>query len=315
VIRPDRAESNDGPPQAAGPLVSIICIYLNELRFLAEAVGSVLDQDYGNFELLLIDDGSVDGSADLARDFATADPRVRCLAHADGANHGCSASRNLGLGAARGEFVTFIDADDVWPPHKLSAQTAILQSGPDIGLVCGAIVYWNSWAGGIDRTVRLGPVQDETIAPPDAFLALYPVGIWPAIATDAMVRRDLALQVGGFEDAFRDMYEEQTFFAKIMLVASVYLSSDTWLNYRQHPESSVPRAHRTGKYRKVRADFLRWLDGHLAQSPCACDPSISAAVRRELWLIRHPVIERIVRRMQRGPLATLLGPFRPYRVR
>src|SRR5262245_11303167 len=108
--------------------VSAIIIFLNEERFLAEAVESVFAQDFRDWELLLVDDGSTDGSAGLATGFARNHPdRVRYLRHADRGNHGMSASRNLGLSHARGQFVGFLDADDVWVPNKLSEQVAVFE--------------------------------------------------------------------------------------------------------------------------------------------------------------------------------------------
>jgi len=100
------------------PAVSCIVIFLNEERFLAEAIGSVLAQDHEPWELLLVDDGSTDGSAAIAHTFVQRHPdRVRYLQHADGATLGMSAARNLGLAHARGRYVGFLDADDVWLPE------------------------------------------------------------------------------------------------------------------------------------------------------------------------------------------------------
>ena len=93
--------------------VSAIVIFLNEERFLAEAIASVRAQTFRDWELILVDDGSSDGSAGIARAAAEEDPRIRVLAHPGGANRGMSASRNLGLSDARGEFVAFLDGDDL----------------------------------------------------------------------------------------------------------------------------------------------------------------------------------------------------------
>jgi glycosyltransferase involved in cell wall biosynthesis len=84
------------------PRVSVICIFLDEERFLREAIDSVVAQDFTDWELLLVDDGSRDASTGIARDYATAMPdKVRCLEHSDHANRGMSAARNLGLAHAR----------------------------------------------------------------------------------------------------------------------------------------------------------------------------------------------------------------------
>src|SRR5437764_627301 len=103
----------------ADPCVSVIVIAYNGEAYLAQAIDSVLAQSFQDFELLVVDDGSSDRTRPIAEAFRAATrPRVRVLAHADGGNRGMSAARNLGLSQARGEFIAFLDADDVWLPGK-----------------------------------------------------------------------------------------------------------------------------------------------------------------------------------------------------
>jgi glycosyltransferase involved in cell wall biosynthesis len=138
--------------ESASPKVSIVTIFLDAARFLPEALASVAAQDFADWELLLVDDGSGDGSAAIARAAADADPaRVRCLAHPGGGNRGMGASRNLAFAAARGEFLVRLDADDAFAsPTALSEQVALLDAHPDCGLVAGPVEYWASWRGGVD---------------------------------------------------------------------------------------------------------------------------------------------------------------------
>jgi len=99
------------------PLVSVITIFLDAERFLNEAIESLRAQTYERWELLLVDDGSRDGSSEIAREHAARDPhRIRVLEHAGHANLGMSASRNLGIAHARGDLVALLDADDVYLP-------------------------------------------------------------------------------------------------------------------------------------------------------------------------------------------------------
>src|SRR4051812_43195551 len=117
------------------PLVSVIICFLNEEVFLAEAVNSVLAQAYTAWELLLVDDGSTDGSTDVARQFAGQHPhKIRYLDHDGHTNRGLSASRNLGIQQAAGDLLAFLDADDVWLPMKLSQQVAIMQDHPELAM-------------------------------------------------------------------------------------------------------------------------------------------------------------------------------------
>src|SRR5215470_3934185 len=102
------------------PVVSVVTIFLNAERFIEGALESVFAQTYESWELLLVDDGSTDGSTAIARRFADRNPeRVRYIEHAGHVNRGMSASRNAGACAARGIYVAFLDADDVWLSHKL----------------------------------------------------------------------------------------------------------------------------------------------------------------------------------------------------
>src|SRR5215207_10509527 len=130
------------------PLVSCIIIFLNAERFMREAIESVFAQTYDNWELLLVDDGSTDGSTHMALRYAERHSgKVRYLEHLGHQNRGMSASRNLGLSHAKGEYIGFLDADDVWLPHKLQQQVQILNSHPEAGMVYGTWQYWYSWTG------------------------------------------------------------------------------------------------------------------------------------------------------------------------
>src|SRR5438093_8888063 len=105
------------------PLVSSIIIFFNAEKYFAEAIDSALAQTYPNWELILCDDGSTDGSTQIARKYAERYPdRVRYCEHEGHVNRGMSATRNLGLRHARGELIAWLDADDVWLPHKLARQ-------------------------------------------------------------------------------------------------------------------------------------------------------------------------------------------------
>src|SRR6187431_834910 len=131
------------------PLVSVIMIFHNAERFLNEAVRSVLGQTFGDIELLLIDDGSTDGSTGAAGKFAGEFPGlVHVFEHPEHANRGMSASRNLGMVSARGELIAFLDSDDVWEPNHLAEQVHLLRSHPAVGMVCGRAMNWRSWDGG-----------------------------------------------------------------------------------------------------------------------------------------------------------------------
>ncbi|MCZ6672445.1 MAG: glycosyltransferase family A protein, partial [Verrucomicrobia bacterium] len=132
----------------AKPLVSVIIIFLNEERFFKEAIESVLAQTYDNWELLLVDDGSTDDSSFIARHYASQRPdQIHYLEHEGHANLGMSASRNLGVRHATGQYISYVDGDDVWIANKLERQVAILDSHPEAVMVYGPVQLWYSWTG------------------------------------------------------------------------------------------------------------------------------------------------------------------------
>src|SRR5678815_5107839 len=99
------------------PLVSVIVIFLDEEQFIREAIESVFTQTYHHWELILVDDGSMDSSTSIARSYAREHPeRVRYIEHRAHQNRGMSTSRNLGISNANGEYIAFLDGDDIWLP-------------------------------------------------------------------------------------------------------------------------------------------------------------------------------------------------------
>jgi glycosyltransferase involved in cell wall biosynthesis len=265
------------------PAVTAITIFLNEENFLVEAVESVLAQSSQDWELLLVDDGSSDGSTEIARSYAERHPdRIRRLEHPGHANRGMSASRNLGVSQARGRYVGFLDADDVWLPGKLAEQCAILDARPDCGMVYGRTLIWRSWNGdGEDFTYPLGVEPDTAHRPPRLFELLVENKAQSPTTCNALMRRSLIEQVGGFEADFRGMFEDQAFFAKALLAGPAYVDGRLWAKYRQHAASCSALSERAGLDRRARARVLRWIRRNLRRELDAY-PDARAQLVREL---------------------------------
>ena len=298
---------------SSGPLVSVVLIFWNAAPYLREAIESVLAQSYPCRELLLVDDGSSDGSTAIARQYAAEHPgQVRYLQHAGHANLGMSASRNLGIREAQGSYVAFLDADDVWFSSALQDQVAILQGHPAAAMVYGPIQYWYSWSGQPedrhrDQVERLGVPEDTLIDPP-RLLPLF-LRDKAAVPSGVLVRREVVQSVGGFEDAFRGEYEDQVFCAKICLAAPVFAAGSCWYRYRQHPESCVIRGQQTGETHTARLRFLNWLAGYLTERKVR-DRAVWRALELELWRFRHPRRYLWLRRSENllGRMRSLLHP-------
>jgi glycosyltransferase involved in cell wall biosynthesis len=111
------------------PLVSVIIPTCNRRLMLNNAIASVVAQSFGDWELIVVDDGSTDGSAAVAGEWVKRDSRIRC--EVTKAPSGGSAARNIAINLARGEFIAFLDDDDSWRPAKLSEQVAALKRTPD----------------------------------------------------------------------------------------------------------------------------------------------------------------------------------------
>ena len=252
------------------PLVSVVIPFLNAERFILEAIESVFKQTYRNWELLVVDDGSTDESTAIALCYAKQHPeQVRYLEHEAHQNRGASASRNLGSSLAKGEYVAFLDADDVWLPHKLERQVAILESQPETAMVYGPGLWWYSWTespedGEQDHIQDLGIELNTLITPPDLVtLFLRNEDVTPS-SLAILVRRKVLESIGGSEDTCRSIYDDQILLAKLSLGAPVYVADECWYWYRKHPNQRVFVTHQTGQYQMVRLAFLKWLQHYLS---------------------------------------------------
>ncbi len=306
--------------QRAEPLVSTIIIFLNAERFLAESIESVLSQTYDRWELLFVDDGSTDESRNIALHYAEQYPgKVRYFDHTGHENRGMSASRNLGIANAKGEYIAFLDADDVWLPHKLEHQVAILESQPHAAMVYGPTQWWYSWTGNPydcqrDYIHHLG-VKPNTLVHPPTLLTRF---LWMAeispCTCSTLIRRNVVKQVGGFEERFRGLYEDQAFFAKLCLSAPVFVSGECSARYRQHSTSNCNSTLGTEQPAAARLAFLKWLKEYLADENI---PGVtnSATLLRKLWPCRYPKLDRFYQRARYGLPARLFRRIQDLRIK
>jgi glycosyltransferase involved in cell wall biosynthesis len=279
-------------------------IFLNAEKFILEAIESVFAQTYPHWELLLIDDGSTDESTAIAKRYADQHPqRVRYLEHPGHQNRGMSASRNLGIRKSKGHYNAFLDADDVWLPEKLEKQVQILDREQKAGMVYGATQYWHSWTGKTEDKakdyIQKASLPSITLLYPPALLTLF---LQKRTAIPCMcslvVKREVLTAIGGFEETFRNMYEDQAFYAKVALETPVIVTNECLDRYRQHPDSCCAQAESAGKTHSAHLFYLDWLTSYLTEQGFN-GSEVWRVFQRERWLYRYPVLRRLVNRSQR----------------
>jgi glycosyltransferase involved in cell wall biosynthesis len=270
------------------PLVSIIVSFLDPGAFLREAVESVLRQDFHDWELALVDDGSTDESAAFARDCAASHPdRIRYVEHPRHENRGVAASRNVGLGVTRGQLIALLDADDVWPPGRLSHQVPVMGEHPEVDWIFGPGVYWYGWTGNPDDRERdyVQPMASApgSVATPSDFLPRMIREPDLAPCPGAMLlRRSAVERVGGFEESFTGAamhLEDLAFSTKLAATCRAINTGAVSLLYRQHPRSLCNLASARGTYRATYRAYLEWLFRFLADH----DVPGSDSAAHEAW--------------------------------
>jgi glycosyltransferase involved in cell wall biosynthesis len=218
-----------------------------------------------------------------------------------------SASRHLGIQHARGEYVAFLDADDVWMPEKLSRQVGCLSRYADVAMTYGPGLYWYSWTGhaedlGRDFIQPLAIGRSQVVTPPNLVPGWLRRPFDQAGTSGALVRTERLRETGPQND-FRGLYEDQVLFCRIALRHPILVSDDCLYKYRQHEQSCCALAQRSGIRDYARLTFLRWLDGYLDEERVT-NRRVRRALARELRALRAPTaLAAACRQMARSLLS------------
>jgi glycosyltransferase involved in cell wall biosynthesis len=197
--------------------------------------------------------------------------QIRYLRHDGHRNLGMSASRNLALTEARAEYVAFLDADDVLLPDALDERVRLLESCPAAAMVYGPTEWWSGWRGDEpevrefkDRVADAFP-SGVRLSGFDVFASyLRDGGLVPRMCS-VLVRREAALRAGGFENAFRGMFEDQAFYARLLLENDVVSTRESGARCRQHARSCCALAEADGSAVTSRIRFVQWLSRYLRE--------------------------------------------------
>ncbi|HEY5986203.1 MAG TPA: glycosyltransferase [Streptosporangiaceae bacterium] len=275
--------------------MSIVTPCLDAAAFLGEAVESVLAQTYPNWEMIIVDDGSADGSPAIARHYARREPRkIRVLRHEGGASRGKAVSRNLGIEHAQGRFLAFLDADDVYLPGKLAWQVPIAEAHPDVALVYGPTRYWRSWENQAlqDVVAPIGLAARTVHEPPTVLTAFLRDGGIVPCTCGLLARLDVVRRLGAFDLSVDHLFEDQVLIAKLCLASRVYVDDVCHDLYRQHPGSTSALAERAGRYHPTRPnaarfEYLSWLEGYATDTGVE-DEAFWTALRHAFMPYRRP---------------------------
>lgn len=169
------------------PIVSVVIPTFNRKDKVKEAIDSAIGQNFAGMEITVVDDGSTDGTAEFLHSLGLP---IRIIT---GPNGGVSHARNVGIKAATGRYIAFLDSDDIWLPGKIKAQVDFLESHPDIPLVY-TDQYLNFDGKNMDKT------RFERNAPKDSMLLSAFVDFTPIHTSTVMARRELFDEVGMFDE-------------------------------------------------------------------------------------------------------------------
>lgn len=252
--------------RAARPCpVSVLIPAYNAQATLLQTLQSVERQSFGDFEVIVVDDGSRDDTARIGADFAARDARFRLVRQA---NAGTAAARNAALALARGEWIAPLDADDLWHPDKLARQVQCLKAAPP------ATVLVYSWSVDIDeRSLVTSRRLDLDRFEGDAYAALVLTN-FIGNSSVPLVRRDALVAVGGWDASLRTRAaqgcEDWQLYLRLAEVGDFVLAPGFLTGYRQTPSSmsrQVPEMTRSYElvmaeakagHPELPAELFRW---------------------------------------------------------
>ncbi|WP_232476073.1 glycosyltransferase [Flavisphingomonas formosensis] len=209
--------------ERGAPRISVAMSIYNNERVVAQAIDSILAQSFGDFELLIVDDGSTDGSPAILDDHARRDPRIR-LWHEP--NRGLVASLNLMIARARGDLIARMDGDDIALPDRFARQVAFFDAHTDHG-VLGTNTHEIDDAGTITECTDFHPFDHEAI------VAALKRGS-PFCHSSVTMRRDVLARVGGYRAAYRHC-EDYDLWLRLSTRTRLANLPDRLLLYRRSP--------------------------------------------------------------------------------
>lgn len=253
------------------PTISVLMSVHNGRQFLAEAVESILRQTFTDFEFIIVDDGSTDGSTELLRHFAKRDPRIRLLIQD---NVGLTKSLNTGLRIARGEFIARMDADDIAKPLRFEKQIKYLRENPDVVCVGTQTRYIDE--RGVSMFNRHLPTDHDDIE--RCHLSLWGGFI---MHPTAFMRYAALKRVGGYDERFPKAQDYDLWF-RLSKVGRLANLSERLLYYRKHPEA-ITQSQAEVQSECVVKILKRELDARGIDEPLSLDKAYLIDLNNPRW--------------------------------
>lgn len=235
--------TNPSLPEGAPALVSVIVPVYNGAQYLAESLDSALAQDYPNLEVVVVDDGSTDGTPAILERYAQRfAQRVRVITQP---NRGAAAARNAALLEARGEYVAFLDADDLWAPHKLSIQVLHLGRHPDVDLVYSAWMVVEGKAAAAQARAMMADTGGQDIDESGSGWLYNELLTDCVLHTTTVVMRRRLLESVGLFDAELRRGQDYDYWLRASRVTRIHKMRQALSIYRQHESNSTLKPVRT----------------------------------------------------------------------
>lgn len=224
-------------PGNALPLVSVIVPLYNCAAYLPQALNSVFDQEYPALEVMAVDDCSTDQTLDIVKSYGDKIKLIR-----QEKNGGAGAARNRAMAAAQGEYIAFLDGDDVWLPGKLKRQIEFLETHPEFDVVYGDFYKWLPDEQGIFH-----PPEDLHLEESMGLDERLSGGIYPEMLMDsyvwivtAVMRRSVMGRIGVFREELRKG-EDYEFWLRASRTCRMAKLLGQLALYRQHPASTTAK--------------------------------------------------------------------------
>jgi glycosyltransferase involved in cell wall biosynthesis len=270
----------------SNPVISVLTTVFNAGCFFEPSIRSILNQTFRNFEFLIVDDASTDGSAELAEAWAAKDPRIRVIRNSE--NRGQTACLNQGLELARGRWIARQDADDLSHPSRFAKQHRFLTIQPDVVLLGtnGRIIdHQDRLTGLLDA-----PLSHKSITWSSPFLN-------PFMHTSVVFRADIIRDTfGGYNQAYRIAQDYELWTRVIAIHESANLS-ERLVCYRHLPTSLSKAASITGfteakqvSAREARRVFGRTLSEREAELIAAFREGLNPSERRSFWRLYEELL-------------------------